>query len=134
MPKSPGLVVLNHELSTVTVGGFIASFPLIAQNGWTWRSLAQVIGGGQAYQNAKSSTSDGVSVKGVLLVQSSSSTTTTTTTTTSMVNSETASRTASSPGRSATGHSSSAKRTSHASPFVLISIAIMSLFIPQILS
>lgn len=125
MPKSPGLVVLNHELSVITVGGFTASFPLIAQNGWTWRSLAQVIG--QAYQNAKSSTSDDVSVKGVLLVQSSSSTTTTTSTT---MNSETASRTASSPGRSATGRSSSsAKRTSHASLFVLISIAFMSVSI-----
>jgi len=78
-PKSPGLVTLNHENSAVTVGGFITSFPQIAANGWTFRSLAQVLNAdGNSYQNADSSTSD-VLRKGVLLNQvvSSSSTSST---------------------------------------------------------
>jgi hypothetical protein len=76
-PKSPGLITLNHENSAVTVGGFITSFPQIAANGWTFRSLAQVLGEGRSYQNAQSSTSE-VLKKGVLLNQVISSSTSST--------------------------------------------------------
>jgi len=77
-PKSPGLITLNHENSAVTIGGFITSFPQIAANGWTFRSLAQVLNAdGNAYQNADSSTSD-VLRKGVLLNQVVSSSTSST--------------------------------------------------------
>ncbi|RXW25255.1 hypothetical protein EST38_g625 [Candolleomyces aberdarensis] len=58
-PKSPGLMILEHEINEQTVGAFIAAFPLIAQNGWRFESLASAYGVG-AYQNAASSTSDDV--------------------------------------------------------------------------
>ena len=64
-PKSPGLITLEHEIKDVEVGGFINAFPLIASNGWKFRSLAEVMDG-RVYQNANSSTSD-VSKKGILL-------------------------------------------------------------------
>ena len=76
-PKSPGLITLNHENSGVTVGGFITSFPQIAANGWTFRSLAEVLSNGHSYQNAQSSTSE-VLKKGVLLNQVISSSTSST--------------------------------------------------------
>ena len=64
-PKSPGLITLEHEIKDVEVSGFINAFPLIASHGWKFRSLAEIIGGGQAYQNVNGSTSD-VSNKGIL--------------------------------------------------------------------
>ncbi|PCH41197.1 carbohydrate esterase family 4 protein, partial [Wolfiporia cocos MD-104 SS10] len=33
-PKSPGLIVLEHELSNLSVQAYVDAFPLIAQNGW----------------------------------------------------------------------------------------------------
>ena len=65
-PKTPGLVLLEHTNSAITVGGFIAVYPLIAANGWSFRSTVEVLGGGRVYQNANSSTGD-VSRKGILL-------------------------------------------------------------------
>ncbi len=50
-PKSPGLVILEHELSNDTVGAFIQAFPLIAQNGWKFESVARM-DGGAVYQNS----------------------------------------------------------------------------------
>lgn len=58
-PKSTGLVVLTHEIADATVTAFITAFPLIAENGWRFESLAEAYGGG-VYQNAASSTSDDV--------------------------------------------------------------------------
>jgi len=59
-PKSPGLIVLEHELTDVTTGGFEISFNMIKANGWNFQSLAQVVGGGSSYQNAQSSSSNDV--------------------------------------------------------------------------
>ncbi|KAI0638210.1 hypothetical protein C8Q77DRAFT_1153878 [Trametes polyzona] len=56
-PKSPGLVILEHELNNNTVGAFIQAFPLIQQNGWKFESLAR-IDGGSVYQNAEDSLAD----------------------------------------------------------------------------
>jgi len=67
-PKSPGLVTLEHEISDFDVDGFITTFPQIASNGWTFRSLAQALGSGASYQNAKTSTSD-VTPKNILQQQ-----------------------------------------------------------------
>ena len=53
-PKSPGLIILEHELSNDTVGAFIQAFPLIAQNGWKFESVAR-LDGGSVYQNAPDS-------------------------------------------------------------------------------
>ena len=56
-PKSPGLIILEHELSNQTTGAFIQAFPLIAQNGWKFESVAR-LDGGTVYQNSPNSTAD----------------------------------------------------------------------------
>ncbi|KAI0743077.1 hypothetical protein C8Q80DRAFT_1055608, partial [Daedaleopsis nitida] len=55
--KSPGLIILEHELTNDTVGAFMQAFPLIAQNGWKFESVAR-IDGGAPYQNAADDTGD----------------------------------------------------------------------------
>ncbi|KAI0053654.1 carbohydrate esterase family 4 protein, partial [Auriscalpium vulgare] len=55
-PKSPGLIILEHELSNGSVQAFINAFPLIAQNGWKTMSLAEIDGLNAPYQNAVGST------------------------------------------------------------------------------
>jgi chitin deacetylase len=60
-PKSPGLMVLEHELSDASVQAFMTAYPLIAQNGWTMKSVAELDGQG-AYQNAKDDTSPAMPV------------------------------------------------------------------------
>ncbi|KAJ7171527.1 carbohydrate esterase family 4 protein [Mycena filopes] len=82
-PKSPGLVILEHELSVASVKSFIAAYPVMKSNGWDVVSLAQAVGnasdgGAAAYQNAASDTSpvnavDIIDAKSVGLPVSSSS-------------------------------------------------------------
>jgi len=55
-PKSPGLVILEHELSTQSVGVFIDNYGLIAQNGWTPKTIADAVGA-PWYLNAADDTS-----------------------------------------------------------------------------
>ncbi|KIJ20540.1 carbohydrate esterase family 4 protein [Paxillus involutus ATCC 200175] len=55
-PKSPGLIILEHELSDMSVQTFMDAYPVMVSNGWTRVSLAQMDGLG-AYQNAMNSTS-----------------------------------------------------------------------------
>ncbi|KAF8339147.1 uncharacterized protein EI90DRAFT_3279504 [Cantharellus anzutake] len=43
-PKSPGLVILEHELSALSVQAFIWSWPLIGKNGWTPVTIADAAG------------------------------------------------------------------------------------------
>lgn len=50
-PKSPGLIVLEHELSNYTVQAFIDAFPLLKSNGWDIVSVAE-LDGQSAYRNA----------------------------------------------------------------------------------
>jgi hypothetical protein len=38
--KSPGAIVLQHEISDPDVNGFIAAYPTLAANGWKFASLA----------------------------------------------------------------------------------------------
>ncbi|KAG9016121.1 hypothetical protein FRB93_011595 [Tulasnella sp. JGI-2019a] len=38
-PKSPGLIILSHELTTQSVQGWIDAFPMIAQNNWITKSI-----------------------------------------------------------------------------------------------
>ncbi|KAH8828944.1 carbohydrate esterase family 4 protein [Flagelloscypha sp. PMI_526] len=44
-PKSPGLIVLEHELDNNTVGAFMQGYPDIAAKGWKFASLASTFGG-----------------------------------------------------------------------------------------
>ncbi|KAG9123464.1 hypothetical protein FRC07_014908 [Ceratobasidium sp. 392] len=55
-PKSPGKCILEHELSTQSVGVFINTYPLLAQNGWTGKTIADAVGS-PWYLNAADDTS-----------------------------------------------------------------------------
>lgn len=83
-PKTPGLVLLEHTNSAITIGGFMTVYPAIVANGWAFRSVMDVANDDTIYQNANSSTSS-VTPMGILpnLVSSSSVASTATTTTTS---------------------------------------------------
>ncbi|KAJ6562637.1 carbohydrate esterase family 4 protein [Mycena capillaripes] len=55
-PKSPGLIILEHELSNQSVASFVAAYPVMQQNNWNIVSLAQLMGNNASYQNADNST------------------------------------------------------------------------------
>ncbi|CAE7123779.1 unnamed protein product [Rhizoctonia solani] len=55
-PKSPGLNILEHELTNTTVRVFTDTYPLIAQNGWQGKSIPDAMGTNW-YVNAKDNTS-----------------------------------------------------------------------------
>lgn len=59
-PKTDGIMMLQHEVTDLSVKIFMDIFPLIEQKGWRYESLAQVLGDGRAYQNAATSSSDDV--------------------------------------------------------------------------
>jgi hypothetical protein len=53
-PKSPGLIILEHELSTDSVATFMAAYPLMIDpaNKWKVESLVSLVGNNVTYQNA----------------------------------------------------------------------------------
>jgi len=55
-PKSPGLFILEHELSNDTVNCFINTYPLHASNGWISKGIPDVLAHAW-YQNAQNATS-----------------------------------------------------------------------------
>lgn len=55
-PKSPGLNILEHELTKDSVKVFTDTYPLIAQNGWTAKSIPDAMGA-TWYLNAADNTS-----------------------------------------------------------------------------
>ncbi|KAF7790822.1 hypothetical protein EIP86_001779 [Pleurotus ostreatoroseus] len=71
-PKSPGLIILEHELTDNTVTAFIDSFPLIGSNGWKTVSVAE-LDGESAYQNADGDSGTASAVSGIVLSGASSS-------------------------------------------------------------
>ncbi|KAI0254782.1 hypothetical protein BJV78DRAFT_1152073 [Lactifluus subvellereus] len=88
-PQTPGLIILEHELSAGSVQAFMAAFPLMKQFNWVLRSLAQLDGQGP-YQNAKDAINPPTPVPltaggngGAGLTSTTSSTTSTTPTATS---------------------------------------------------
>ncbi|KAJ6599066.1 hypothetical protein DFH09DRAFT_1129999 [Mycena vulgaris] len=64
-PKSPGLIILEHELSDQSVASFIAAYPLMKSNNWKTASVAQIVDGTSAYQNSPSS-SGAVTLAGII--------------------------------------------------------------------
>jgi hypothetical protein len=64
-PKSPGLIILEHELTNQTVQCFIDAFPQIKANGWNIVSQASMATAGGPWVNLSP---DGSSVlpKGIL--------------------------------------------------------------------
>ena len=55
-PQTPGLIVLQHELSDGGVQAFIAAYPLMKQYNWNIKSVA-TLAGLSPYQNAPDGTS-----------------------------------------------------------------------------
>lgn len=55
-PKTPGLIILEHELTNDTAQAFINNYYLIARNGWKAKSAAEMDGLNKPYQNAQGTT------------------------------------------------------------------------------
>ncbi|KAJ7063723.1 carbohydrate esterase family 4 protein [Mycena amicta] len=53
--KSPGLIILEHELSNQSVASFKSAYPIMKANNWNVVSLSQLMGNGSAYLNAQTS-------------------------------------------------------------------------------
>ncbi|KAF7295929.1 Carbohydrate esterase family 4 protein [Mycena chlorophos] len=68
--KSPGLIVLEHELSNDSVDAFKAAWPEIVAEGWQISSLATLIGNGTVYLNAVDDTAAVNPVQDVVLAAS----------------------------------------------------------------
>jgi len=49
-PKSPGLIVLEHELDDRSVQTFIDAYPKIKDNGWNMKSVVDCASAGSPYQ------------------------------------------------------------------------------------
>ncbi|EKM59059.1 carbohydrate esterase family 4 protein [Phanerochaete carnosa HHB-10118-sp] len=65
-PKSPGLIVLEHELTEFTVQAFIDAFPLIKSSGWDIVSVTE-LDGESAYANADGDDGEVTPVSGIFL-------------------------------------------------------------------
>jgi chitin deacetylase len=55
-PKSPGLIILEHELTDDTAQAFINNYYLISRDGWNAISAAEMDGLNEPYQNAQGTT------------------------------------------------------------------------------
>jgi len=67
-PKSPGLIILEHELDNQTVQAFENAYPLMVQAGWKIESTARV-NDSSVYLNSEDSNSPVEQVNGVLVQQ-----------------------------------------------------------------
>jgi chitin deacetylase len=62
-PKSPGLIILEHELSNQSVSCFIDAYPSMGSAGWNTTSITRLVPGndgtvGQTYWNAPNGNSN----------------------------------------------------------------------------
>lgn len=64
--QSPGLIILEHELTNDTVSAFITTYPYIAANNWKMDSVVMLDGLNQPYQNAQGTTGAVDSVSDIL--------------------------------------------------------------------
>ena len=67
-PKTPGLIILEHELTNQTVQAFIDAYPLMISSGWQVESTAQV-NDTSVYLNSEDGNSPVEQVNGVLVQQ-----------------------------------------------------------------
>lgn len=65
-PKHPGLMILEHELSDLSVQSFMDAYPLMVSTGWHLQSAAEINGTG-VYLNSKDSDSSVQRANGVLV-------------------------------------------------------------------
>jgi len=54
--KTPGLIILEHELTNDTAQAFINNYYLIPNNNWNAVSAAEMDGQNKPYQNAQGTT------------------------------------------------------------------------------
>ncbi|KII95210.1 carbohydrate esterase family 4 protein [Plicaturopsis crispa FD-325 SS-3] len=119
-PKSPGLIILEHELSDESVQAFIDAYPVMKQHGWNTVSTAQLQGPG-AWLNAAADTG-AVTPAGVVsggngtTIALPASSTSSSSSSSSASSSGTTSSTAQSASKSATPGSGSAASTNGAAP------------------
>ncbi|KAK0468364.1 carbohydrate esterase family 4 protein [Desarmillaria tabescens] len=74
-PKTPGLIILEHELTNDTVQAFINAYPTMKSNGWNTTSVSRLVDNDSPYQNSDGTDDDStVSVDGILVASTSSST------------------------------------------------------------
>ncbi|KAL0949996.1 hypothetical protein HGRIS_010005 [Hohenbuehelia grisea] len=106
-PKSPGLIVLEHELSDQSVQAFMDAYPAIKKNGWKIGSLAKIIGD-SAYQNTDPS---GNVRPGIVAANVNALNTTSSSSSSSSQSGSTTSTTPSSSSSSSTSTSPSASAT-----------------------
>lgn len=74
-PKTPGLIILEHELTPDTVQAFINAYPSMKANGWNTTSVTRLVDDDGVYQNSDDDESP-VSIDGILAVSTSTSTST----------------------------------------------------------
>jgi len=77
-PKSPGLIILEHELTNDTVQAFINAYPAMKSNGWNVISQCDMANTGGAWVNANG-TDGQVLAKGILAADTMASPPTTAT-------------------------------------------------------
>ncbi|KAF8897534.1 carbohydrate esterase family 4 protein [Infundibulicybe gibba] len=65
-PKSPGLIILEHEINDQCVQLFMDAYPVMKSNGWKMVSVSELAGSPGAYQNSADSESD-VKPAGIIL-------------------------------------------------------------------
>jgi len=64
-PKTPGLMILEHDLDNDCVEAFVDAHPVMVSTGWKLESVADITSSG-AYQNSKDGTSPVARANGVL--------------------------------------------------------------------
>ncbi|KAJ3479824.1 hypothetical protein NLI96_g8789 [Meripilus lineatus] len=120
-PKTPGLMVLEHELSVATVQIFMDMYPKIKASGWQTMSLAR-INGSAVYQNAADSIGPVVLVKDITdadVVNASSSATPSSSSASASASSATGNTTSQSQSSSDKAAATGTVKTNGAFSFVL---------------
>ncbi|KIK68160.1 carbohydrate esterase family 4 protein [Collybiopsis luxurians FD-317 M1] len=115
-PKSPGLIILEHELSNQSVTAFESAYPVMKSNGWNLMSVAELVAGNSSvYRNALSVNSGDVTPANILnpdlpttapATSTATSTTTTSSSSSKATTSSTTSESASPTSRASSNNSS----------------------------
>ncbi|KAK0190940.1 carbohydrate esterase family 4 protein [Armillaria mellea] len=105
-PKTPGLIILEHELTTDTVQAFINAYPSMKANGWNTTSVTRLVDDDGVYQNSEDDDSP-VSIDGILVVSTTSSSSSISSPSTSVISTQSQTSAAESQTTSASASSTS---------------------------
>ncbi|KAJ4481538.1 hypothetical protein C8J55DRAFT_473882 [Lentinula edodes] len=114
--KTPGLIILEHELSDESVQAFEAAYPVMKSNGWNLQSVAQLAAAGQsAYQNAIGINNGSVTPADIIIgeISATLSATASSTTTSSTISSSASTKTLSQSATPSQSVASSADNSSN---------------------